>query len=79
MHTRTKKAGFTAGAIALLLLIGLFVHAAAVDTVTPTLVVLALADAMLWMLGLRLFGDASAYVHGVRETVDRLASALKDR
>ncbi len=80
MPTR-KTLGYVAATLALLLLAGLAAHAffAQAETVTPRLLGLALTDVMLWMLALRLTSDSGAYVNGVRETVDRLASALHDR
>lgn len=80
MHIR-KAVGYVTGTLSLLLLAGLAIHVVVThrETVTPGLLILALVDVMLWMLGLRLACDATAYVSGVRETVDRLASALKTR
>ncbi|WP_431728266.1 hypothetical protein [Verrucosispora sp. TAA-831] len=85
MHHRPLIiAGCATGTLAVILLAWLVYHGVRADgPVTIRIAVLATADVMLGMASLGLLGHAAArargYVDGVRETVDRLAAALRDR
>lgn len=85
-----KKIGQIIAALALALLIRLGIEAFSTDAtvVSHRFVFLSLLDLLMGIVAVRLLGDAYAlsnleehttgHVDGVRETVDRLASVLKD-
>ena len=84
-----KSAGRNVGIVALVLLVILTAHAMdSNEAVTARFIVAGMVDLMLFHIAVRLLGDAhaideiqessSGHVQGVRQTVDRLASVLKD-
>lgn len=88
MHQH-RKIGQAAAIAALILLASLIAYAFATEIpLTTRYIVLCLVDLLLFQIAVRLLGDVHAigqierldtgHVRGVRETVDRLASVLKD-